>query len=95
WSHALRTPDYADAAVAAFREIPGRFVLGYGNYLGAPWAWSADPAVRRWIDDLPRTDLLGLELAFDVPDSDDFPERAAFDFARDRGIRVTTHAGVW
>jgi 5-methylthioadenosine/S-adenosylhomocysteine deaminase len=95
WSHALRTPDYADAAVAAFREIPGRFVLGYGNYLGAPWEWSADPAVRRWIDDLPRTDLLGLELAFDVPDSDDFPERAAFDFARDRGIRVTTHAGVW
>jgi 5-methylthioadenosine/S-adenosylhomocysteine deaminase len=95
WSHALRTPDYADAAVAAFREIPGRFVLGYGNYLGAPWEWSADPAVRRWIDDLPRTDLLGLELAFDVPDSDDFPERAAFDFARDLGIRVTTHAGVW
>ena len=34
WSHALRTPDYAEAALQAFDEIPGRFVLGYGNYLG-------------------------------------------------------------
>ncbi|MET0304381.1 MAG: amidohydrolase family protein, partial [Microbacteriaceae bacterium] len=40
WSHALRTPDYADAALQAFDEIPGRFVLGYGNYLGAPWEWT-------------------------------------------------------
>ncbi len=37
----------------------------------------------------------GLAIAFDVPDSEDFPEKAAFEFARDNGLRVTTHAGVW
>ena len=41
WSHGLRTPEYGEAALQAFREIPGRFVLAYGNRLGAPWEWSA------------------------------------------------------
>lgn len=95
WSHALRTPEYADAAVQAFREIPGRFVLAYGNYLGAPWEWTADAGFRSWVRDFSPSDMLGLQLAFDVPDSDDFPEKAAFEFARDNGLRVTTHAGVW
>ncbi len=49
WSHALRTPEYADAAVKAFEEIPGRFVLGYGNYLGAPWEWTADKGFQAWV----------------------------------------------
>jgi cytosine/adenosine deaminase-related metal-dependent hydrolase len=95
WSHALRTPEYADAALKAFDEIPGRFVLGYGNYLGAPWEWTAAPEFRSWVDKLSTSDMLGLQIAFDVPDSDDFPEKAAFEFARDNGLRVTTHAGVW
>ena len=95
WSHALRTPEYADAALQAFEEIPGRFVLGYGNYLGAPWEWTADPAFRTWVKAHPQTDMLGLQIAFDVPDSDDFPEKAAFEYARDNGLRLTTHAGVW
>lgn len=95
WSHALRNPDYADAAVQAFEEIPGRFVLGYGNYLGAPWEWTADPNFQSWVAKHPQTEMLGLQIAFDVPDSEDFPEKAAFDFARNNGLRVTTHAGVW
>jgi cytosine/adenosine deaminase-related metal-dependent hydrolase len=95
WSHALRTTEYADAALQAFDEIPGRFVLGYGNYLGAPWEWTADPAFRAWVGNFQRTDRVGLQIAFDVPDSEDFPELAAFQYARDNGIRVTTHAGVW
>jgi cytosine/adenosine deaminase-related metal-dependent hydrolase len=95
WSHALRTPEYADAAVKAFEEIPGRFVLGYGNYLGAPWEWTADPAFQNWVKNFTRSDMLDLEIAFDVPDSEDFPEKAAFQFAKDNGLRVTTHAGVW
>jgi cytosine/adenosine deaminase-related metal-dependent hydrolase len=33
-------------------------------------------------------------MAFDVPDSDEFPERAAFEVARDLDLAVTTHAGV-
>lgn len=95
WSHALRTPAYADAALQAFEEIPGRFVLGYGNYLGAPWEWTADADFRAWMKAHPATDMLGMQIAFDVPDSEDFPERAAFEWARDNGLRVTTHAGVW
>ena len=95
WSHALRTPEYADAAVKAFEEIPGRFVLGYGNYLGAPWEWTAAADFRDWVKKFSPTDMLGLEIAFDVPDSEHFPELAAFEYARDNGIRVTTHAGVW
>ena len=95
WSHALRTPEYADAAMQAFDEIPGRFVLGYGNYLGAPWEWTAAPEFRAWVEKFPRSDMRGLQIAFDVPDSEDFPEKAAFEFARDNGLRVTTHAGVW
>lgn len=95
WSHALRTPEYADAAVKAFEEIPGRFVLGYGNYLGAPWEWTADKAFQTWVKNFKSSDMLSLEIAFDVPDSEDFPEKAAFQYARDNGLRVTTHAGVW
>src|SRR4051812_33793615 len=95
WSHALRTPEYADAAVTAFEEIPGRFVLGYGNYLGAPWEWTADPAFQTWVKNFQSSDMLSLEIAFDVPDSEDFPEKAAFHYAKDNGLRVTTHAGVW
>ncbi|MCI4656696.1 amidohydrolase family protein [Cryobacterium zhongshanensis] len=95
WSHALRTPEYADAAMKAFEEIPGRFVLGYGNYLGAPWEWTAAPEFRSWVASHSPTDMHGLQIAFDVPDSENFPEKAAFEFARENGLRVTTHAGVW
>ena len=31
WSHGLRTTDHAEAAADALEEVPGRFVLAYGN----------------------------------------------------------------
>ena len=34
-------------------------------------------------------------MAFDVTDAETFPEEAAFEAARELGLRVTTHAGVW
>ena len=40
-------------------------------------------------------DLLGLQLAFDVTGDPAFPEKAAFEVARELGLPVTTHAGVW
>jgi cytosine/adenosine deaminase-related metal-dependent hydrolase len=95
WSHALRTPDYADAAVESLKEIPGRFVLAYGNYLGAPWEWANAPEFRKWVDNFKTSDMLGLQLAFDVTGAEGFPEEAAFKAARDLDLRVTTHAGVW
>src|ERR1051326_5146864 len=38
--------------------------------------------------------MLGFQMAFDVPDNPEFPERAAFEVARDLDVPVTTHTGV-
>jgi 5-methylthioadenosine/S-adenosylhomocysteine deaminase len=97
WSHGLQTVDHAEAAVDALQAVPGRFVLAYGNIQAGPWEWTADPAVRAFLERR-RTgagDLLGLQLAFDVTGDPSFPEKAAFEVARDLGLPVTTHAGVW
>ena len=94
WSHGLQTPDHASAAVDALTAVPGRFVLAYGNIQAGPWVWTADPAVRAFLS-RGATDLLGLQLAFDVTGDPAFPERAAFEVARELGLPVTTHAGVW
>ncbi|GAA1542551.1 amidohydrolase family protein [Kribbella lupini] len=95
WSHGLQTVDHAEAAVDALQAVPGRFVLAYGNIQAGPWEWTADPAVRSFLERRRTDDLLGLQLAFDVTGDPAFPERAAFEVARDLGVAVTTHAGVW
>jgi 5-methylthioadenosine/S-adenosylhomocysteine deaminase len=99
WSHNLHTTDHAEAAVDALRSVPGRFVLGYGNIQGAPWEWTATPEFRAFVDrhfSGGGSDMLGFQIAFDVPPAaPDFPEKAAFEVARDLGVPVTTHAGVW
>ena len=97
WSHALRTPEYGDAAIQGLREIPGRFVLAYGNYLGAPWEWANAPEFRKFVTNNFNApdDMLGFQLAFDVTGAEGFPEESAFKAARDMDLRVTTHAGVW
>lgn len=97
WSHGLQTIAHADAAVDALESVPGRFVLGYGNLLGAPWVWSAAPEfrdfIRRRIDG--HGDMLRMQMAFDVTGDPAFPEKAAFEVARELNLAVTTHAGVW
>jgi 5-methylthioadenosine/S-adenosylhomocysteine deaminase len=97
WSHGLQTVDHAEAAVDALQAVPGRFVLAYGNIQAGPWEWATDPAVQRFLERR-RTgagDLLGFQLAFDVTGDPSFPEKAAFEAARELGLPVTTHAGVW
>jgi 5-methylthioadenosine/S-adenosylhomocysteine deaminase len=97
WSHNLHTTQHADAAADALEEVPGRFVLAYGNIQAAPWEWSATPEFRDFVSRriTPGDDMLGFQLAFDIPlDSPEFPEKAAFEVARDLGVPVTTHAGV-
>ncbi len=94
WSHGLQTVDHAQAAVDALAAVPGRFVLGYGNIQAAPWEWTGDPAVRAFLESR-RSDLDGMQLAFDVTGDPEFPEKAAFEVARELGLPVTTHAGVW
>src|SRR6266700_2890015 len=78
--------------VDALQEVPGRFVLAYGNLLGAPWEWSKSPEFRdfvaRRMDG--RGDMLGMQLAFDVPGDPSFPEQGAFESARELGLTVTT-----
>ena len=97
WSHGLQTVEYADAAADALEAVPGRFVLAYGNLLGAPWEWTKAPEfadfIRRRIDG--HGDMLRMQIAFDIPGDPAFPEKAAFEVARDFNLSVTTHAGVW
>jgi 5-methylthioadenosine/S-adenosylhomocysteine deaminase len=98
WSHNLQTTEHADAAADALQEVPGRFVLAYGNIQAAPWEWSAAPEFRDFVSRRfsGGNDMLGFQMAFDVPPaSPEFPEKAAFEVARDLGVPVTTHAGVW
>jgi 5-methylthioadenosine/S-adenosylhomocysteine deaminase len=97
WSHGLQTPEHADAAVDALQAVPGRFVLAYGNIQAGPWEWSADPGFRDFVRRriTPGDDMLGFAMAFDVTGDPAFPERAAFEVARELGVPVTTHAGVW
>ncbi|MEH0933512.1 amidohydrolase family protein [Micromonospora sp. CPCC 205558] len=96
WSHGLQTPEHADAAVDALEAVDGRFVLAYGNIQQGPWEWATSPEFRdfhrRRIDG---GKLAGFQMAFDVTGDPAFPERAAFEVARELGAPVTTHAGVW
>jgi cytosine/adenosine deaminase-related metal-dependent hydrolase len=97
WSHGLQTTDHAEAAVAALRAVPGRFVLAYGNIQQAPAEWTASPAFREFAARHISSgdDLLGFQLAFDVTGDPAFPEKPAFEAARELGVPVSTHAGVW
>jgi cytosine/adenosine deaminase-related metal-dependent hydrolase len=97
WSHGLQTVAHAEAAVDALRSVPGRFVLAYGNIQQGPWEWATSPefqAFARARQD-ERDDRLGFQMAFDVTGDPSFPEKAAYEVARELGIPVTTHAGVW
>jgi 5-methylthioadenosine/S-adenosylhomocysteine deaminase len=97
WSHGLQTTDHAEAAVDALTEVPGRFVLAYGNIQQGPWEWSTSPGFRDFVNRRITIGdhMLGFQMAFDIPGSAEFPERAAFEVARELGVPVTTHAGVW
>jgi cytosine/adenosine deaminase-related metal-dependent hydrolase len=96
WSHGLQTTDHADAAVDALESVPGRFVLAYGNIQQSPGEWSTAPEFRDFVNRrITGSDMLGFQLAFDVTGDPAFPEKPAFEVARDLGVAVTTHAGVW
>jgi 5-methylthioadenosine/S-adenosylhomocysteine deaminase len=97
WSHGLQTVEHADAALDALLEVPGRFVLAYGNIQQGPWEWSAKPEFREFVKRriAGGGDMLGFQMAFDVTGDPQFPERAAFEVARELDVPVTTHAGVW
>src|SRR4029079_17717061 len=69
WSHGLQTVEHADAAVDALESVPGRFVLAYVNIQQGPWEWSARPEFRDFVTRRMQGggDMLGFQMAFDVP----------------------------
>jgi cytosine/adenosine deaminase-related metal-dependent hydrolase len=97
WSHGLQTTEHADAAVDALETVPARFVLAYGNIQQGPWEWATSAEFRNFVSRRmdSRGDKLGFQMAFDVTGDPTFPEKAAFEVARELGVPVTTHAGVW
>src|ERR1700712_646464 len=97
WSHGLQTIDHGEAAADALLAAPGRFVLAYGNLLGAPWEWANSPEFRAFVDRRRSSadEKLGLRLAFDVTGDPAFPEKGAFEAARELGLPGTTPPGVW
>jgi 5-methylthioadenosine/S-adenosylhomocysteine deaminase len=97
WSHGLQTAEHADAALDALEEVPARFVLAYGNIQQGPWEWSTSPGFRDFVSRRigGRGERLGFQMAFDVTGDPAFPEKAAFEVARELNVPVTTHAGVW
>ena len=99
WSHGAAHARVRRGRAAGVRaRSPAGSCSRYGNYLGAPWEWSNSPGVprlRRPTTSTRPTTCCGLQLAFDVPGAAEFPERGAFEAARELGLRVTTHAGVW
>src|SRR4051812_27703684 len=97
WSHGLQTVDHADAAVDALEAGSGRFVLAYGNLQQGPWEWATSPEFRSFVERRfgTRDDMLGFQMAFDVTGDPEFPEKQAFEVARELDVPVTTHAGVW
>src|SRR3954469_1134578 len=96
WSHNNHTTDHADAAVDALQAVPGRYVFAYGNIQAPPWEWSTTPEFRDFVHRrITGDDMLGFQMAFDIPGDPSFPEQAAFEVARELGAPVTTHVGVW
>ncbi|MFG1703115.1 amidohydrolase family protein [Nonomuraea sp. M3C6] len=96
WSHGLQTVDHADAAADALQAVPGRYVLAYGNIQQPPAEWTAAPEFRDFVRRrITGDDMLGFQIAFDVLGDPAFPEKPAFEVARELGAAVTTHAGVW
>ncbi|MDT7801415.1 MAG: hypothetical protein QOI78_4848 [Actinomycetota bacterium] len=94
WSHGLQTTQHADAAADALEAVPGRFVLAYGNIQDAPATWTGTREFRDFVSRRTGGEL-GFQLAFDVTGDPAFPEKPAFEVARELGVPVTTHAGVW
>jgi cytosine/adenosine deaminase-related metal-dependent hydrolase len=72
-------------------------VLAYGNIQQGPWEWATSPDFRDFVNRRLSggDDMLGFQMAFDVTGDPSFPEKAAFEVARELGVPVTTHAGVW
>jgi cytosine/adenosine deaminase-related metal-dependent hydrolase len=97
WSQTLRTFEYADAAAEALFDSGGRARLGFGYSFAPPQEWVTGGAVDRLLRErfASKDQLVTLQLAWDGTGTErTFPERPAWEFARDRDLMVTMHSGV-
>ena len=98
WSHGLQT---RRPRRGRRRRAAGRCPAGSCSPTATSRpARGSGPPTRRCRSFLERLrdaddDLLGVQIAFDVTGDPAFPEKAAFEVARELGLPVTTHAGVW
>ncbi|MCQ0013973.1 amidohydrolase family protein [Actinomadura madurae] len=95
WSHGLQTLDHADAAVDALRSVPGGSSSPTATSRRRPPSGPARRSSATSPGKLIGGDMLGFQIAFDVVGDPAFPEKPAFEVARELGVPVTTHAGVW
>lgn len=96
WSYGLLTPDHADAAADALFAAPGRARFAYGNSASYDFGWVVDGRVDQMFKtrfDGRQDQLVTMQLALDIDGSMDYA-REALEFARDRHLPVTSHAGV-
>ncbi|MFI1358421.1 amidohydrolase family protein [Streptomyces sp. NPDC020898] len=96
WSHGSSTPAHADAAVDALTAVPGRARWAYGRFgFDTSWVTSGEVerirAARFSSDD----QLVTMQLALDLPSDDPSPADAALRHARQQGLPVTMHAGIF
>jgi 5-methylthioadenosine/S-adenosylhomocysteine deaminase len=96
WSHNNATLQHAEAGVEALLASKGRARFGYGNQFDPTTRWVVSGAVDQLINRHFSSPggLVSLQLATDVTDMGD-DMRAALRFARDRGLPVSSHVGVF
>jgi cytosine/adenosine deaminase-related metal-dependent hydrolase len=103
WSHALNTPEHADAAIAALRDagIRGIFAQGWSRADGQNWTQNSvlqhNPDVIRVRKNILSTDdaLVTHYLAGRGPEMTTTEVvKQDFALARDLGIRISMHVGV-
>ncbi|OHV25684.1 hypothetical protein BBK14_21895 [Parafrankia soli] len=95
FSHGLRTPEHADAAVDALFAVPGRARFGYSNAFSPDLSWVYDGRVDQMLTSrfASSDQLVTMQIAFDIfVNTGD--ARQALRFAIDRNLPFSTHAGV-
>jgi 5-methylthioadenosine/S-adenosylhomocysteine deaminase len=100
WSHALNTPEHADAAFDALDHSGARAVLAHGNtstIWGAPHAHADWSDLARLQSERASTDdqLVTLAIALRGPDYAEMDATIAdWKAARELGLHITVHAGA-
>ncbi|MFC5719400.1 amidohydrolase family protein [Streptomyces gamaensis] len=96
WADASRTPEHTDAAIQALQDagIRSRFV--YANIFASPHIFVPTRRTLGLYERYGSTDgRLSMQVAIDPTCQDGLPEEAAWRFAREHGIPVAAHAGLF